>query len=160
MRNGWGHLACSAWRRLMRDPIVTHNFLVRGSEGAGTDLSSLVTNDRTWANDLKLRGGLCWIGKGSAPSRWLDSGAGFPGKWSQHQPDRVQGVFGQCYQALSETLGGGPVQCQELDFNDLCGSLAAQDIWWFYDSLLQASQRRVSTSVGKSKQLACHRRSN
>lgn len=160
MKNGWGHLACSAWRRLRRDPISTHSFFVRGSEGTDTDLSSLVTSDRTWRNDLKLRGGLCWIGKDSAPSRWLDPRAGSPGQWSQHQPDKVEGVFGQCCQAPGETLGDGPVPCQKLGFNDPCGCLPAQDIQWFYDSLLQAPQRPASTSVGKSKQLACHRRSN
>ena len=34
----WGHLVCSAWRRLRTDLPAVCSFLVRGRAGAGTDL--------------------------------------------------------------------------------------------------------------------------
>ncbi|GAB0188349.1 mitochondrial enolase superfamily member 1 [Grus japonensis] len=44
-------------RRLRGDLIMAYNFLMRGSEGAGTDLLPLVTSDRTHGNGMKLRRG-------------------------------------------------------------------------------------------------------
>ena len=46
---------------------------------------------------------------------------GSPGQWSQHQPERVQEVFGQCSQACAVTPGDGLVQSQELDLIILVG---------------------------------------
>ena len=41
-------------RRLRADLIMVCSFLTRGGGGAGTDLSSLVTNDKTRGNDRKM----------------------------------------------------------------------------------------------------------
>ncbi|KAJ7407778.1 hypothetical protein BTVI_61747 [Pitangus sulphuratus] len=41
-------------RRLRGDRIAVYNFIVRGRGGTGTDLSSVVTSDRTQGNELKL----------------------------------------------------------------------------------------------------------
>ena len=44
-------------RRLRGDLIVVYSFLTRGSGGAGANLFSLITSDRTHGNDVKLRQG-------------------------------------------------------------------------------------------------------
>ncbi|KAJ7421826.1 hypothetical protein WISP_41068 [Willisornis vidua] len=41
-------------RRLRRELIVVHNFLMRGRGGAGTDLFSVVTSDSIQDNGMKL----------------------------------------------------------------------------------------------------------
>lgn len=45
----------------------------------------------------------------------LHMAMGSPGKWSQHQPDRRQEVFGQCSHAHRVTLRAGPAQGQGMD---------------------------------------------
>ncbi|KAF4804115.1 hypothetical protein TURU_010429 [Turdus rufiventris] len=70
-----------------RKPHCSYNFLMRGKEGAGTDLFSLVTIDRTQRNGLKLCEGRFRldISQASSLRGWLGTGTGSPGKWSQHQ---------------------------------------------------------------------------
>ena len=41
-------------RRLKGDHIAAYSFLMRGSGGAGTNLFSLITSDRTRGNGVKL----------------------------------------------------------------------------------------------------------
>ncbi|KAJ7409040.1 hypothetical protein WISP_116894 [Willisornis vidua] len=41
-------------KRRQGKPRCSYNFLVRGSEGAGIDLFSVVTSDRTQGNGLKM----------------------------------------------------------------------------------------------------------
>ena len=68
--------------RLRADLIRIYSFLTRGGRGAGTDLSSLVANNRTQGNGRRCgRGGLGWIlGKGSSPKGWWSTGTGSPGR--------------------------------------------------------------------------------
>ena len=87
--------------------IKVYNFLMTGRGGAGTDLFSVVTSDRTGGNCLKMfRGGLGWIsGKGFSPRGWLGTGTGSQGSGHSTKPDRVQEEFGQCSHACGGVLG-------------------------------------------------------
>ena len=49
-------------RRLRGGLIAVYNFLKGGSRGGGADLLSLVTNDRTRGNGMKLHPGEVQIG--------------------------------------------------------------------------------------------------
>ena len=68
-------------RRLRGDLIVVRSFLTRGGGGgAGPDLFSLVTNDRTQGNGRKMCQGRfsLILGKGSSPRGWWSTGTGSP----------------------------------------------------------------------------------
>ena len=56
--------------------------LPRGGGGAGADLFSLVTDDRTRGDGREMcQGGLGWVlGKGSSPRGWWSPGTGSPGR--------------------------------------------------------------------------------
>ena len=68
-------------RRLRGDLITVYTFLMTGSGGAGADLFSLVTSDRTHRNGVKLQQGISgWIsGRGSSPRGLSCTGTGSPG---------------------------------------------------------------------------------
>ncbi|KAJ7417690.1 hypothetical protein WISP_63254 [Willisornis vidua] len=122
-------------RRLRGDLIMVFNIFVRGRGGAGTDLLSLVTSGRIQGNVMKLcqkrfRSDIrkkVFHSEGGWALEQAPQGSGLSTKH-----DRVQELFGQCSQAHGVLLGNGPVQDQELDFDDPCESLPAMI---FYDSI-------------------------
>ena len=80
-------------------------FLVRGRGRAGTDLFSVVISDRTQESSLKACQGrlMLDIRKWLLTQRVFGHWSSSPGQWSQHQPGRVQEVFGQCSQAQGDS---------------------------------------------------------
>ena len=58
---------------------------------------------------------LGWISGKALPPEGVGHWNSSPGEWSQHQPGRVQEVFGQCSQAQGVTPGDSAVQSWELD---------------------------------------------
>ncbi|KAJ7399065.1 hypothetical protein BTVI_118553 [Pitangus sulphuratus] len=117
-------------RRLRTNLIVTYNFLVRKSVGASTNLSSLVTSDRTQKNGMKLSQGRFRldIRKRFFTQRVVGYWNRLPEKWSEYQACQISGSV---WTMLSDTWcdsWGGSVQDQELCFNDPQGSLPTQGI--------------------------------
>ena len=100
-------------KRLRGDLIAFYNFLTRGSGGAGADLFSIVTSNRTQGNGVKLRQGRFRldIRKRFFTERVLMH-------WKSFSRDAVMAPslleFKKLLVIWSEFLGR-PVWCQELD---------------------------------------------
>lgn len=71
------------------------SMLLGGNRRAGTDLFTVVTNDRTQWNSLKQsQGGLgCTSGERFLPRAWLDTGTGSQGSSLGTKPDSSQNIW-------------------------------------------------------------------